>query len=161
MTDELTPPQAWDLPVVRALDAIGLLHGLDPDHVEFDQFRFAAPSASGTIRSAMIHAYQPVTSARFTVKFAVRGTTYEVRDHALQPLTASGVADLLHLPLANADRAVTLLKTGLSEALRIYNEGHAPALHHQGQPAATSAEAREPWPFAARPGTGESSGLTL
>lgn len=160
MTDELTPPQAWDLPVVRALDAIGLLHGLDPDHVEFDQFRFAAPSASGPIRSAMIHAYQPVTSARFTVKFAVRGTTYEVRDHDRQPLTVSGVADRLHLPLTSADRAVTLLKTGLSEAMRIYNEAHAPALHREGR-SATTAGAREPWPFAARPGTDESSILAL
>lgn len=159
MTDELTPPQAWDLPVVRALDAITFLPGLDPDHVEFDRFRFSAPSASGPTQSAMIHAYQPVTSARFTVKFAVRGTTYEVQSHDGQPLTASGVADLLHLPLASADRAVTLLKTGLSEALRIYNEAHAPAPHREER-SATTARAREPWPFAARPGT-ESSGLTL
>jgi hypothetical protein len=160
MTDELTPPQAWDLPVVRALDAIEFLPGLDPEHVEFDQFRFAAHSASGPMQSAMIHAYQPVTSARFTVKFAIRGTTYEVRDHDLQPLTASGVADLLHLPLASADRAITLLKTGLSEALRIYNEAHVPALHREGRPA-TTAGAREPWPFAARPRTDESPGLAL
>lgn len=160
MNDELTPPQAWDLPVVRALDAIEFLPGLGPDHVEFDEFRFATPTASGPTQSAMIHAYQPVTSARFTVKFAVRGTTYEVRNHDGQPLTASGVADLLHLPLASADRAVTLLKSGLSEALRIYNEAQALALHREGPPA-TTARPGEPWPFAARPVTDESSGPVL
>ncbi|MDR7381252.1 hypothetical protein [Promicromonospora iranensis] len=160
MTDEPMLPQAWDLPVVRALDAIKSLPGLDSDHVEFDTFRFSAPSASGPTQSAMIHAYQPVTSARFTVKFTVRGSTYDVQSHDGQPLTVSGVADLLHLPLASADRAVTLLKAGLSEALRIYNEAHAPAPHHEGRPA-TIARAREPWPFAARPGTDESSDLNL
>lgn len=156
MTDELTPPQAWDLPVVRAVDAIEFLPGLDPEHVEFDLFRLAARSASGPTQSAMIHAYQPVTSARFTVKFAVRGTTYSVQDHDLQPLTASGVADLLHVPLASADRAVTLLKASLSEALRIYNEAHAPALRHVVGPA-SAAKLGEPWPFAARTVTDESS----
>lgn len=160
MTDEVMPPQAWDLPVVRALDAIEFLPGLDPDHVEFDQFRFAAPSASGPTQSAMIHAYQPVTSARFTVKFAVRGTTYEVRSHDGQALTASGVADLLRLPLSSADRAVTLLKAGLSEALRIYNEAHAAGLHHVAPPA-SAARPGEPWPFAARARTDEPSGPAL
>ncbi|MFJ3408206.1 hypothetical protein [Promicromonospora sp. NPDC090134] len=154
MTDELPPPQAWDLPVVRALDAIELLPGLDPGHVEFDQFRFFGESWDHLMHSAVIYAYQPVTSARLTVRFAVRGTTYSVQDHDGRPLTASGVADLLHVPLASADRAVTLLKAGLSEALRIYNEAHAPALHHEGGPV-TAARNGEPWPFAARTTTDE------
>jgi hypothetical protein len=159
MTDELPPPEAWDLPVVRALDAIKFLPGLDPDHVEFDQFRFSRVNLIDPMRSAAIHAYQPIASARFTVKFAVQGTTYQVRDHDRQPLTASGVADLLHVPLASADRAVTLLKQGLSESLRIYNEAHTPAIQHEARPA--SAASREPWPFAARPGTTEPPHPTL
>ncbi|WP_419703095.1 hypothetical protein [Promicromonospora sp. NFX87] len=160
MTDDVKSPQPWNLPVVRALDAIEFLPGLDPAHVEFDQFRFHGEGWNRPMYSAVIHAYQPVTSARFTVKFAVRGTTYSVRDHDLQPLTASGVADLLHLPLASADRAVTLLKRALTESLRVYNEAHAPALHREGRPATTT-RAKEPWPFTPRPGPDESSDVAL
>ena len=154
MNDELPPPEAWDLPVVRALDAIEFLPGLDPEHVEFDQFRFFGVNLIDPMRSAAIHAYQPIASARFTVKFAVRGTTYQVRDHDRKPLTASGVADLLHVPLASADRAVTLLKRGLSESLRIYNGAHTPTQRRDVGPASAT-RTGEPWPFAARPGTNE------
>ncbi|WP_423464198.1 hypothetical protein ACO229_06495 [Promicromonospora sp. MS192] len=154
MTEELPPPQAWDLPVVRALDAIEFLPGLDPDHVEFDQFRFHGVGTYSPMQSATIYAFQPVTSVPYTVKFEVRGSTYMVEDHDHRPLTASGVADLLHLPLASADRAVTLLKRGLSESLRIYNEAHAPAPRNRSR---ATAGTQEPWPFAARPGPDDPS----
>ncbi|MFC8797015.1 hypothetical protein ACFT2C_04735 [Promicromonospora sp. NPDC057138] len=158
MNDSLRP-EAWDMPVVRALDAIETLPGLE--RVEFGQFRFSVPSVSGPVHTAMVHAYRPVTSARFTVKFAVRGTTYTVRDHDGQALTASGVADLLHLPLASADRAVTLLKRALTESLRIYNRAHAPTQHGAGRPAPATAGPSEPWPFAARTSTDALTGPGL
>lgn len=124
MTDDLMLPPVWELPVLRAIDAVRLLPGLDAEHVEFDRVRFAAPSTGAPARSATIHAYQPVTSVPFTVKFAVRGAVFAVQVHGPRPLTVAGVASLLQVPLSSADRAVTLLQAGLTGALNIHNEVH-------------------------------------
>ncbi|MFI8526288.1 hypothetical protein ACIGB8_17650 [Promicromonospora sukumoe] len=176
MADDLILPQVWELPVLRAVDAVRLLPGLDPNHVEFDRVRFAAPSLGGPARSATIHAYQPVTSVPFTVKFALRGTAYALLGHGPQPLTVADVAGLLRVPVASADRAVALLKAGLTGALRIHNEvstrpGLAgtssqdrsltvPQAPGQTRPAPAPSRA-EPWPFAARTGVDESAGPAL
>ncbi|MFI8528164.1 hypothetical protein ACIGB8_27140 [Promicromonospora sukumoe] len=176
MTDDLMLPQVWELPVLRAIDAVRVLPGLDPEQVEFDRVQFAAPTMGSPARSATIHAYQPVTSVPFSVKFALRGTTYAVQGHGPQPLTVTDVAGLLRVPVSSADRAVALLKAGLTGALRIHNEMHT----RLGLAEASSAsdprrlpqvpgEARpdpvprhvEPWPFAARTGAGESAGPAL
>ncbi|MFE7503849.1 hypothetical protein [Promicromonospora sp. NPDC057488] len=176
MTDELMLPQVWELPVLRAVDAIRLLPGLGPDHVEFDRVRFAAPSMGGPARSAMIHAYQPVTRVPFTVKFALRGTTYALQGHGPQPLAVADVATLLCVPMSSADRVVTLLKAGLTGALRIHNKVHsAPGLAGTSRPdrslpfplapgdgrAVNTPSHAEPWPFAARTGAPGSSGPAL
>lgn len=160
MNDQHKPPELWDLPVVRALDAIEFLHGLDPDHVEFDEFRFHGEGFSGPMHTVVIHAYQPVTNVPYSVRFAVQGATYSVQGRGQQPLTASGVADLLHVPLASADRAVTLLGRALTESLRIYNEANTPARKGAVRPAPTAATA-QPWPFSARVGTDPAPGLSL
>ena len=176
MTDDLMLPQVWELPVLQAIDAVRLLPGLEADHVEFDRVRFAAPRMSGPARSATLHAYQPVTSVPFTVKFALRGTAFAVQGHGPQPLTVSDVADLLQVPLASADRAVTLLQAGLTGALNIHNEVHTrrglaetssasdprllPEVPGEARRTPTRNEA-EPWPFAARPGADGPAGPAL
>lgn len=176
MTDDLMLPQVWELPVLRAVDAVKLLPGLDADQVEFDRVRFAAPSLGAPARSATVHAYQPVTSVPFTVKFALRGTAYALLGHGPQPLTVPDVATLLSVPVASADRAVALLRAGLTGALRIHNEVHArpglagtssrdrslavPQAPGQARPAPTPSHA-EPWPFAGRTGADESAGPAL
>ena len=160
MNDHDKPPELWDLPVVRALDAIEFLPGLDPDHVEFDEFRFHGEGWSGPMHAAVIHAYQPVTSVPYAVRFAVQGATYTVRGRGQHPLTASGVADLLHVPLASADRAVTLLGRALTESLRIYNQANTPAQNGAGRPTPTAGTS-QPWPFSTQTDTDPSPGPHL
>ncbi|PUB20891.1 hypothetical protein C8K30_115102 [Promicromonospora sp. AC04] len=160
MNDHHKPPKPWDLPVVRGLDAIRLLHGLEALHVGFDELHLHGEAPSGPMYTAVIHAYQPVISVPYTVRFAVQGTTYTVQGRDRQPLTTSGVADLLHVPTASADRAITLLKQSLTESLRIYNQANTPAQQGAGHPTPTVGTS-QPWPFSTRASTDASPGPDL
>lgn len=160
MNDYYTPPQLWDLPVVRGLDAIRLLHGMEAARVGFDELHLHGEAPHGPMYTAAIHAYQPVTSVPYTVRFAVQGATYTVRGRDRQPLTISGVADLLHVPPASADRAISLLKQALTESRRIYNQATAPARNGAGRPTPTTGVA-QPWPFSTRAGADPSPGPDL
>lgn len=160
MNDHHKPPQPWDLPVIRGLDTIRLLRGLEARHVGFDEFHLRGDAASGRMYTAVIHAYQPVTSVPFAVRFVVQGATYTVRGRDRQPLSASGVADLLRVPLASADRAITLLQSALTESLRIYNQANAPMQNGAGHPTST-ASGSQPWPFSSRVGADPSPGPRL
>ncbi|WP_454859691.1 hypothetical protein [Promicromonospora soli] len=152
MNDHHKSPKLWDLPVVRGLDAIRFLHGMEATHVGFDELHLHGEVPSGPMYTAVIHAYQPVTSVPYAVRFAVQGTTYTVRGRDRQPLTASGVAELLHVLPVNADRAITLLKRALTESLRIYNQANTPAQNGAGRPTPTTGTS-QPWPFSTRAGT--------
>lgn len=160
MNDHHQPPKPWDLPVVRGLDAIRLLPGLEATHVGFDELHLQGDAANGPMYTAVIHAYQPVTSVPYTVRFAVQGTTYTVRGRDRHSLTASGVADLLHVQPVNADQAITLLKQALTESLRIYNQANTPTQDGAGHPTST-ASASQPWPFSPRAGSDPSPGPHL
>jgi hypothetical protein len=160
MNDHHKPPQPWDLPVIRGLDAIRLLPGMERLHVGFDELHLQGDAASGRMYTAVIHAYQPVTSVPFTVRFAVQGATYTMRGRDRQPLTASGVADLLHVPPASAELAITILKRALTASLRIYNQAHNPTDPDVGQ-GTPAAKQVAPWPFRAPPVADAPTGPTL
>lgn len=77
------PVQAWDLPVVEALDVIERLPGWSDDRVEWAGFRFFGTSAYGPMEKATIYAY-PAASPD-----AVRGDRHGVlRDRC--PASSAG-----------------------------------------------------------------------
>ena len=116
---------SWDMPVVRALDAVEKLPGFGPDHVEWDSFRFWQAGRGDQMEWASIYAY-PTGSEHGFVRFAVRDGEFTVTDRQRRSMTASEVAGALDVPTASAEKAVSAVVSALATALARFNEAHAP-----------------------------------
>lgn len=116
----------WDVPVIRALDAIERLPGFSPDHVEWDHFRFYGHGFSGAMETVAIYAYTAAPDTSGFARFAVTGTRFTVTDRDRRDLTGSGLARELDVPASSAIRATAELRDALNRSLREYNTAHAP-----------------------------------
>lgn len=119
------PVRSWDLPVVRALDAVEKLPGFRADQVEWDFFRFWRVGSGDRMETASIYAYPTGTEHEF-VRFAVTDGEFTVTDPQGSRLTADDVADALNVPTASAEKAITTVIPALATALARFNAAHAP-----------------------------------
>ncbi|QDZ14204.1 hypothetical protein [Humibacter ginsenosidimutans] len=115
--------QAWDLPVVEALDAIEQLPGWSDDRVEWAGFRFFGTSAYGPMEKATIYAYQSAGPDAAPVT----GTGFSATDSQDHPLDTEAVARHLEAPAVGTAEAIALLGAALSASLTAYNTAHAVA----------------------------------
>ena len=116
---------SWDIPVIRALDAVENLPGFRADQVEWDSFRFWRVGRGEQMETASIYAY-PTGTERGYVRFAVADGEFTVTDQQNRALTSSEVADALNLSTVSAEKAVTLVIPALATALARFNAAHAP-----------------------------------
>lgn len=114
----------WDAPVVRALDAVEELPGFDPDHVEWDTFRFYGTDAY-VMDAAAIYASPP--TGRGYVRFAATSDGATVTGPGPRDLTPGDVARALAVPIESAEAAVAALGPALQAALAAFNAAHDPA----------------------------------
>jgi hypothetical protein len=119
------PVRSWDLPVVRALDAVEKLPGFRPAQVEWDGFRFHRTGRGEQMQWASIYAY-PTGSGHGFVRFGVTDGEFTVTDPQRHPMTASDVAGALGVPTASAEKAITAVIPALAAALARFNAAHAP-----------------------------------
>jgi hypothetical protein len=119
------PVRSWDLPVVRALDAVEKLPGFRADQVEWDFFRFWRVGSGDRMETASIYAYPTGTEHEF-VRFAVTDGEFTVTDPQGQRMTADDVAGALNVPTASAEKAITTVIPALATALARFNAAHAP-----------------------------------
>lgn len=117
--------RSWDMPVVRALDALENIPGFRSDQVEWDSFRFWRTGRGEQMQWASIYAY-PTGPERGFVRFAVADGEFTVTDQQRRALTSREVADALNVPTASAEKAVTLVIPALATALTRFNAAHTP-----------------------------------
>jgi hypothetical protein len=117
--------RSWDMPVVRALDAVENIPGFRSDQVEWDSFRFWRTGRGEQMQWASIYAY-PTGPERGFVRFAAADGEFTVTDQQRRALTSREVADALNVPTASAEKAVTLVIPALATALTRFNAAHTP-----------------------------------
>lgn len=119
-------PQAWDMPVVRALDDIEQLPGFAPEHVEWHGFRFWASGMDTPMHTASIYAYPAKGDDDAFVRYAVTGNRPSITGQGRCSLGPDDVAEQLDIPVSSAVDAAAALGPALEEALRLYNDAHHP-----------------------------------
>lgn len=119
-------PQAWDLPVIWALDEIEQLPGFGPENVEWHGFRFWASGIDTPMHTATIYAYPAEGDDDAFVRFAVTGDRSSITGQGRRPLSPDDLAEQLDVPVTSAVAAGAALGPALIEAMRLYNEAHYP-----------------------------------
>lgn len=127
------PVQAWDLPVVEALDAIERLPGWSDDRVEWAGFRFFGTSAYGPMEKATIYAYPAARPDGAPVRFVAVEAGFSVTDAQHRRLDTKAVAGHLEAPVTGTAQAILILGRALSASLTAYNTAHAPTSHRAEQ----------------------------
>ncbi|TWE13084.1 hypothetical protein [Rudaeicoccus suwonensis] len=119
------PVRSWDLPVVRALDAVEQLPGFRPDQIEWDSFQLHRTGRGEQMEAVSIYAY-PTGSEHGFVRFGVTDGEFTVTDPERRRMTASDVAVALNVPTMSAEKAITAVIPALATALSRFNAAHAP-----------------------------------